>query len=111
MACGWALRYHQPTAGATRIFLHVARVSDGENREPANRELRALQLPLQKRDDLLPPLRRLLVTDVVAEQLPSLGMSEAGVDALQFGVDDVEALDRRELVLQPGECRGARAAR
>ena len=41
--------------------------------------------------------------DVIAQQLPALGMALLGVDASELAVDDVEALDRRQLVLETSE--------
>src|SRR5688572_7913799 len=61
------------------------------------------QMALQKRENFLAAFSSFLVADVVAEQLPPLGMPEAGVDALHLGIDDVEAFDRREPVLEAGE--------
>src|SRR5688572_25621508 len=61
------------------------------------------EMRLQKRDDLLPSFRRLLVADVVAQQLPSFRTARGGVDALELGVDQVEPFDRRQLVLEAGQ--------
>jgi hypothetical protein len=59
-----------------------------------------LQLLFQELDDLLPSFRRLLMPDVVAKQFPSFRMTEFGVDLLQLRVDQIQAFDRRQLVLQ-----------
>ena len=68
-----------------------------------------LEKALQEGDDLLSPFRGLDVGDVIAQQLPALGMALLGVDARELAVDDVEALDRRQLVLETGEAEmGAR---
>ena len=57
------------------------------------------------------PSGRLVVRDVVAQELPPLGMAHRGVGAGELAIDDVESLDRRQLVLQAGEAEVRRAAR
>src|SRR4029453_7181669 len=57
----------------------------------------------QERDDFLPTFRRFHVRDVVAQELPPLRMALPGVDLLQFTIDDVETLHRRQIVLESGE--------
>ena len=72
-------------------------------REPTARRTAPLEVRAQEAERLLPSLRRLLVGDVVAQELPALRVAGLGVDGLELAVDDVEPGDRRERVAQPGE--------
>ncbi|GEM_PF-2903337 len=63
----------------------------------------ASELLAQERQDRQAPFGRLLVLDVVAQQLPAVRMPQLGVDARQLAIHDVPPGHRRRAVPQPGQ--------
>ena len=62
-----------------------------------------LQVVFQELENLLPPLRRLLMPDVIAQEFPAFGMTLFGVPLLQLRVDEIQSFDWRQLVLESGQ--------
>src|SRR5262245_48006202 len=58
---------------------------------------------LQERDDLLTSFRRFLMLNIVAEELPPLGVARLCVHLLELFVDDVEPLDGRQLIAKSSQ--------